>query len=71
VISIGKFLKHSFFAALLLVAAGCGGISASKSVSPLDFFLPGLLQADPPRTPQTLPDREFPDQTPVTLVAQN
>jgi hypothetical protein len=29
--------------AALLPGAGCGGISASKSVSPLDFLLPGLL----------------------------
>jgi hypothetical protein len=32
--------------AILLVAVlatGCSGINASKSVSPLDFFLPGLL----------------------------
>ena len=38
---------------LMLVAAvncGCSGINASKSVSPLDFLLPGLhLQNDPPR----------------------
>ena len=36
------------FVALLPAVAGCGGVSASKSVSPLDFFMPGLLQADPP-----------------------
>jgi len=37
---------------LLLIAAvncGCSGINVSKSVSPLDFLLPGLLQNDPPR----------------------
>jgi hypothetical protein len=38
---------------LMLMAAlncGCSGINASKSISPLDFFLPGLnLQNDPPR----------------------
>jgi len=38
---------------LLLVAAvncGCSGINASKSISPLDFLLPGLhLQNDPPQ----------------------
>jgi hypothetical protein len=36
---------------LALGGAGCGGITASKSISPLDFFLPGLLQNDPPRPP--------------------
>ena len=37
---------------LLLMAAvncGCSGINVSKSVSPLDFLLPGLMQNDPPR----------------------
>jgi len=67
VISIGKSLRLGLFPALLLVA-GCGGISASRSVSPLDFFLPGLLQADPPALPS---DRELPVQQPATLVAQN
>ncbi len=40
------------------MAAGCGGINASKTVTPLDFLLPGaggllrggLLKADPPCT---------------------
>ena len=35
-------------ALIALVATGCSGINASKSVSPLDFFLPGLLQNRPP-----------------------
>jgi hypothetical protein len=33
-----------------LFGAGCGGISASQSVSPLDFILPGaghFLKAEP------------------------
>jgi len=39
--------------ALLLPCAGCGGISASRGISPLDFILPGgfILQADPPASP--------------------
>ena len=41
---------------LALVAAtatGCGGINASKSISPLDFIMPGLMQnhPKPPETP--------------------
>jgi len=67
VISIGKSLRVALFPALLLVA-GCGGVSASHSVSPLDFFMPGLLKADPPALPS---DRELPVQPPATLVAQN
>ena len=27
---------------LLLLAGGCSGINASHSVSPLDFFMPGI-----------------------------
>jgi hypothetical protein len=34
-------------AAVLVFAAGCSGINASKSISPLDFFLPGLLKTEP------------------------
>ena len=33
---------------LLVAISGCGGIRASKSISPATFLLPGLLQADPP-----------------------
>jgi len=33
---------------LLLLATGCSGINTSHSVSPASFFLPGLLQVDPP-----------------------
>ena len=29
--------------AAAMLGGGCSGINASKSVSPLDFFLPGLL----------------------------
>jgi len=65
--SIGKLLWLALFPALLLTA-GCGGINASKSVSPLDFFLPGFLKADPQ---PAQPDQDFPDQAPVTLVAKN
>lgn len=30
------------------LSGGCSGINASKSVSPLDFILPGLIQSRPP-----------------------
>ena len=36
-----------------LLGAGCSGVNASGSASPLDFFLPGaghLLKADPAPT---------------------
>jgi hypothetical protein len=36
--------------ALILFCAGCGGFSASQTVSPASFFLPGLLKIDSPQT---------------------
>jgi hypothetical protein len=48
--------KSAFLIALAagpLFLAGCGGISASKTISPLDFLLPGMggfIKADPPQT---------------------
>jgi len=63
---------------LLLLVAGCGGINASKSVSPLDFLMPGIgsfLKADPS---PSHPDSNHPDnnqpkpaEEPVIVVAQN
>ena len=35
-------------AAGLLLGVGCSGINATKSISPLDFLLPGILKVDPP-----------------------
>lgn len=47
--------SHAACAALLLGVAGlvtgCSGINATKSVSPLDFLLPGLMQNDKPVAP--------------------
>jgi hypothetical protein len=36
------------FALVAAGATGCSGINASKSVSPIDFLLPGLMQNSPP-----------------------
>jgi hypothetical protein len=35
-------------AVLALGTSGCGGISARKTVSPLDFIMPGILRNDTP-----------------------
>ncbi|MGO8926702.1 MAG: hypothetical protein ACLQU3_07430 [Limisphaerales bacterium] len=43
-------LAASYALALALIATlatGCSGINASKSVSPIDFLLPGLMQDSP------------------------
>jgi hypothetical protein len=45
-----NLLQLAMLAAIVVCAAGCAGINASKSVSPIDFFLPGIgsfLKADP------------------------
>jgi hypothetical protein len=34
----------TFLPVLALLGTGCGGIQASRGVSPASFFLPGLLQ---------------------------
>jgi hypothetical protein len=36
------------FVALVVATSGCGGINGSQSVSPLDFFLPGIIKNSPP-----------------------
>ncbi len=36
-----KLLRLIILATALAVCAGCGGFNASRSVSPLDFILPG------------------------------
>jgi hypothetical protein len=41
------------FVAVAAACAGCGGFSASRSVSPATFFLPGLMQTVPPTTDTT------------------
>jgi hypothetical protein len=53
--------------ALLFFMAGCGGFTASKSVSPASFLLPGFLQAAPQ---PTHPDSTLPAVEPGTEVAQ-
>jgi hypothetical protein len=66
--SNGKFVQIALCVVLLGLTMGCSGINASKSVSPLDFILPGLLQADPP---PANPDRTVPAEEPLKQVAQN
>ena len=60
-----KLVQLAACATLAVFATGCGGINASKSVSPLDFILPGLLKTAPqPATPPGNPTNS------VQLVAQ-
>jgi len=48
-------LRLLLLAALPLAVSGCGGINASKTVSPLDFFMPGLIKNDAPANAPVLP----------------
>ena len=43
-----KTLRMAMAAAGLLLVVGCSGINATKSISPLDFLLSGILKMDPP-----------------------
>ena len=44
----GKWFYTVALAALLALGTGCGGLHAHKSISILDFFLPGLTKNDEP-----------------------
>ena len=52
-----KWFRAMALVALLALGSGCGGIHASKSVSPLDFLLPGsgFLRTDMARPPTASP----------------
>jgi hypothetical protein len=41
--------------ALAALCAGCSGIHVSKSISPLDFLLPGLMKVEPAKPQQPAP----------------
>ncbi len=41
-----KCIRVAALSVALVLTAGCSGIHASKSVSPLDFILPGLMKND-------------------------
>ena len=46
-----KTLQLALAVAVVGLTAGCGGVRASKSVSPLDFILPGLMKYEPAPAP--------------------
>lgn len=41
-----KKLQFGVFAGLTVLATGCGGLTGTYRVTPLSFFLPGLVKAD-------------------------
>ena len=48
-------LRLAALALPLLAGAGCGGFSASHSISPATFLLPGLVQSQPAPEPVSPP----------------
>jgi hypothetical protein len=50
-----KRIRTAASLAVLFCVAGCSGIHASKSVSPLDFILPGLMKNEVPAPLETIP----------------
>jgi hypothetical protein len=50
-----KRIRAVALLSLLAITAGCSGIHASKSVSPLDFILPGLMKNESPAPLETIP----------------
>ena len=60
-----KWLRAAGLLAVVALGAGCSGIHASKSVSPLDFILPGLIKNDSPAKDSQ------PAAPPGKLLAQN
>ncbi|MBX3731150.1 MAG: hypothetical protein KF791_01000 [Verrucomicrobiae bacterium] len=49
-----RLVLTAFLSGLLVVAAGCGGIRGSHSVSPASFLIPGL-DVHAPRPVPSLP----------------
>jgi hypothetical protein len=60
---LNELHNHRGVAGLLLLAAtlstGCSGINASKSISPLDFLLPGLHIRNDPPAPAIIDDSDL------------
>jgi hypothetical protein len=61
------FRRLAILPAIILLGAGCSGINASKSISPLDFFLPGLIQNN---SPQEKSPSNISQSQPVKVLAQ-
>ena len=62
-VTLDRILIHGALACLLvLLVSGCGGFTASKSISPASFLLPGVQNTPPPPDPfdpLTNPDPAF------------
>lgn len=54
-----NMLRLAILGLLVTAGIGCGGINASKGVSPATFLLPGFGQAEPAQTPEAEKAPEF------------
>jgi hypothetical protein len=50
-----KRIRATALLGMLACGTGCSGIHASKSVSPLDFILPGLMKNEVPALQDSIP----------------
>ncbi len=52
-------MLFSMLLVMTVLATGCGGFQASRSVSPLDFFAPRFMRNEPPPTQEPASPREL------------
>ena len=46
-VKITCWFRPAALCAIIFIGAGCSGINTSHSFSPLSFFLPGIVKAEP------------------------
>jgi hypothetical protein len=58
---LGSIIKNlAALLAILLIGAGCGGIAATQTISPLMFLIPGLGVNNRPPNPAVSPSQSQP-----------
>jgi hypothetical protein len=62
-----KCIQCAALIAVLALSAGCGGLHASKSISPATFLLPGLMKNETPAPQNSI----IPPVPPGELLTQN
>jgi hypothetical protein len=57
-------------AVILGLGTGCGGLATTQTISPLMFFLPGMVETKP-ASPQIVPVMQTATATPAQVIASN
>jgi hypothetical protein len=58
---LGSIIRNlAALLAILLICAGCGGIAATQTISPLMFLIPGLGVNKRPPVPAAAPSQSEP-----------